>query len=484
MKLKTKMVWIIAFSVLLTIILLVVMIYTFTALFVSGYNHVKLQEMSVQLSERVKQAHVRNEDQLTEELKRFGSNYEGVGMELFGSDGKLLYSSANRTESYSLQDMLVRFTNQPGRMFQGQDASLVYDIAASGNRYFVVFDVKGEALQQVQLFLYLNQYSAYPFLIAPLLLIIVLPATVAFIFILFVTRRLSRLNQAMRNADLREEPVRLQDRSGDEIGTLTRLFNEMSDKLYRQYIHTRQIEQSRTKLVRNLSHDLRTPLSIIQGYAETLQRGSVHDPDTRVRHSTIIVQKSEYMNGLLHQLFWLAELDDPSMAFRMEHGSINVLLQSIIAEYVLVLRDQGIEWQADLPEQFVHLIYDPDSLAQVFRNLIDNAILHGGEGKFLGIRLRVVNETVQIEIEDRGKGIPAEELERIFDRFYRVDKGRRSNGMGIGLSLSQEIAVKHGGGITVRSVPNERTVFTLSLPLVAEPNQKRLHMLDVLKQLS
>lgn len=468
MKLKTKMIWIIAFSVLLTVILLVAMIYTFNALFVSGYNHVKLQEMSVQLSERLEQADGQNKEQFTRVLQQFGANYEGVEIELFDGDGKLLYSSINRTESYSLQDMLARSANQPGRMFQGQDVSLTYDIAVSGNRYFVVFDVKGKALQRVQLYLYLNQNFAFPFLFAPLLLAVALPATVAFLFILFVTRRLDKLNHAMRHADLREEPVRLQDRSGDEIGTLTRLFNEMSDKLYRQYFHTRQIEQSRTKLVRNLSHDLRTPLSIIRGYAETLQRGSVHDPDTRVRHSTIIMQKSEYMNGLLHQLFWLAELDDPSMAFRMERGSIHVLLQSIVAEYVLILRDRGIKCQVDLPEPFVQLRYDPDTLAQVFRNLIDNAILHGGDGKFLGMHLRVASESVKIEIEDRGKGISAEELERVFDRFYRADKSRRSNGMGIGLSLSQEIAARHGGKITVCSVPNERTVFTVCLPLVSD----------------
>jgi len=465
MKLKTKMVWIIAFSVLFTVILLVVMIYVFSALFAPGYNHVNLQDMSVQLSERLEQSDMQTKEQLTRVLQQFGANYEGVGMDLFGSDGKLLYSSTNRTEAYSLEDLLARFSNQPGWMFQGQDVSLVYEIAADGNRYFVVFDVKAKAFQQVQLFMYLNHHSAFPFLIVPLLLIIVLPATVAFLFTLFVTRRLGRLNRAMQQADLREEPIYLQDGSRDEIGALTRLFNEMSDKLHRQFMHTRQIEQSRTTLISSLSHDLRTPLSIIQGYAETLQRGSAHDSDTRVRHSTIILQKSEYMNGLLHQLFRLAKLDDPSMAFRMERGSIHDLLQSIIAEYVLELKDQGMEWEADLPEPIVQLEFDRDSLAQVFRNLIDNAILHGGDGMFVGIRLRAMDDSVHIDIEDRGNGIPAEELEHVFDRFYRADKGRLSNGMGIGLSISHEIVHRHGGQITVRSAPNKGSLFTVSLPL-------------------
>ncbi|MBB6673784.1 HAMP domain-containing sensor histidine kinase [Cohnella nanjingensis] len=383
-------------------------------------------------------------------------------------DGKLLYSSVNRTEPYTLSELLERFVDQPERMFHGKDVSFVYDIAAGGNRYYVVFDVKGSALQQVQVYLYFNQYSAWPFLLIPLFLIIFLPALFAFLFLLFVTRRLRGLNNAMQRADLRQAPVRLQDRSGDEIGALSRLFNEMSDKLHRQYAHTRQVEQARAQLIGSLSHDLRTPLSIIQGYAETLQRGSAQDPDTRVRHSTILVQKSEYMNRLLGQLFRLAQLDDPSTAFRMDRGSIPNLLQSIIAEYVLVWNDQGIEWQADIPEPHAYALFDEASLTQAFRNLIDNAILHGSDGKYVGIRIRTSTESVQIDIEDRGKGIPEEELAHIFERFYRGDKGRRSNGMGIGLSFANETVIQHGGSIAVRSAPASSTVFTVSLPLAIE----------------
>jgi Signal transduction histidine kinase len=467
MKLKAKMAWIIACSVLLTLILMTTMIVGFNSWFVSGYNHARLQEMSERLAGRLEQAMARNEEPFTQVLQEFGRQYEGVGTELFDSAGTLLYSSVNRSRPYTLPEMMARFTDQPGRMFQGQDSAFLFDIDANGKRFFVVFDVQGNTFQQVQLFLYLNQYSALPFLLAPLILIIALPSLIAVLFLLFVTRRLDRLNGAMRHADLRKEPVRLQDRSGDEIGALTRLFNEMSDKLYRQYLHTQRIEQARAKLISNLSHDLRTPLSIIHGYAETLQRGSSQVPEIRVRHATIILQKSEYMNGLLGRLFRLAEIDDPSISFHTERSSTHYLLQSIVSEYVLLLEDYGFKWEADLPETIVYLDYDRESIAQALRNLIDNAILHGRDGKYLGIRLIVDTDEVRIEVEDRGKGIPPDELGRIFDRFYRVDKGRQSNGMGIGLSLCNEIALRHGGRITVRSVPNISTVFTVHLPFNA-----------------
>lgn len=469
MKLKSKMAWTIALSIVLSIILIAVMINVFLTFFAPGYNHVKLQQMSVELSERLEQANVTNIDQIYREMREFKSRYEGIDMDLYGNDGKLLFSSANRTEPYALPELLKRFVDQPGRMFRGQDVSFAYDFEAGGNRYYVVFDVKGRALQQVQVFLYFNQYSGWPFLIFPLFLFILLPALIAFLFLLFVTRRLRKLNEAMRRADLQQDPVHLQDKSGDEIGTLARLFNEMSDKLHRQHARTLQIEEARTLLIGSLSHDLRTPLSIIHGYAETLQRGSVQDPDTRVRHSTIIVQKSEYMNRLLEQLFRLAELDDSSIALRMERGSIHNLLQSILAEYVLVLNDQGIEWQADMPEPHAYVHFDEEALAQVFRNLIDNAIHHGSGGKYLGIRIRTISDSVQIDIEDRGKGIPEEELAHIFERFYRGDKGRKSNGMGIGLSLANETVIRHGGSISVHSSPAIRTVFTVSLPLAESP---------------
>lgn len=469
MKLKTKMAWMIAMSVALAVVLLFAMLYAFTALFVSGYNYVKLQDMSRLLAERIEAANVRNEEQLTPLLRRFWSQYDGIGMDLYDDDGHLLFSSADRAEPYALTELLERLSDQPGRMLHGRDVSMAYEFSAGGNRYFVVFDVEGGALQQVQVFLSFNRYAGWPFVLVPLFLIIFLPSLLAFLFLLFVTRRLRRLNEAMRRADLEQDPVLLQDKSGDEIGALARLFNEMSEKLHRQHARGRQIEEARTRLIGSLSHDLRTPLSIIQGYAETLQRGSAHDSDTRVRHATIIVQKSEYMNRLLGQLFRLAELDDSSVAMRTERGSVHRLLQSILAEYVLVLNDQGIEWHADIPEPHAYANFDEEALAQALRNLIDNALHHGREGNYLGIRIRTLSDSVRIDIEDRGKGIPEEELARIFERFYRGDKGRQSNGMGIGLSLANETVIRHGGSIAVRSTPAVRTVFTVDLPLAASP---------------
>ncbi|MEX1031314.1 MAG: sensor histidine kinase [Paenibacillaceae bacterium] len=129
-----------------------------------------------------------------------------------------------------------------------------------------------------------------------------------------------------------------------------------------------------------------------------------------------------------------------------------------MAEYMFFLEDQALELEISI--QKVH----EQPIGQVILNVIDNSIQYGIEGRFLGVTLSETAATVQIAITDRGRGIAEEEQQNIFRRFYLVDKGRQSNGAGIGLSISEEIMKKHGGSITVESRPYEWTTFTLTIP--------------------
>lgn len=262
MKLKTKVVWLIAVSVLLTIGLIVIIFHEASERFLPGYNHVKLQEMSEQLSRRLEHVDVHDKEQLAREIEAFSLKNDRLRIELFASDGTLLYSSAHRSVPYTLSEIMERLANPFQRVFFGQDVSMVYEISIGGENHFAIFDVKGDALQPMQFFLYLKNWAVLPFLLAPLVMIVSLPALFAFVFILWMTRRLKRLNQAMQYVDLSGDPVLLEDNHKDEIGELTKLYNGMIVKLYDQYRHIRQIEAARTKLVSQLSHDLRTPLSI------------------------------------------------------------------------------------------------------------------------------------------------------------------------------------------------------------------------------
>lgn len=464
MKLKSKVAWLIAVSVLLSVALIIVLFREASLRWLPGYNHVKLLEMSEALAGRLDGVDLRDRERLAREIEDFSRGYERVRIELFADDGTLLYASVPRSEPHALPEMLARLESPLQRMFFHRDVSMVHGIEAGGEKLFVLFDVEGGAMQKLQFFLYINDWAVLPFLIVPLVIIVLLPALCAFLFILWMTRRLNRLNQVMQGVDLSGEPVLLEDPHRDEISELAKLYNGMIVKLYEQYRHIRQVEEARSRLVSRLSHDLRTPLSIIRGYAETLQRGSAHDRDTRVRHATIILQKSDYMNDLLRKLFQLARLDDPSQAFRMSEGFLDALLQTVMADYVLILQDKGIEWRLELPESPVKATYNREGLTQVIRNLIDNAILHGADGNYLSVRLEREGDSVRIEVEDRGKGIPPQETARIFEPFYRVDRGRPSDGLGVGLALAAAVVRQHGGRIDVSSAPRVSTVFRVTLP--------------------
>lgn len=285
MRLKTKVAWLIAVSMLLTIVFIAVLFLEATTRFLPGYNHAKLQELSGELAARLDGVNPRDGERLAREIEDFSRGHEQVRIELFASDGTLLYSSCSRSEPYTLEEMMERLSNPFRRMIFHEDVSVVYEISAGGEKLFAVIDVDGDALQYLQYFLVLKNWAVLPFLVLPLVLIISLPALFAFVFLFWVARRLNRLNQAMQRVDLSGKPVLLEDPRRDEIGELARLYNGMIVKLHEQYRQIRQIEEARSKLVSRLSHDLRTPLSIIRGYAETLQRGSVHDRDTRVRHA-------------------------------------------------------------------------------------------------------------------------------------------------------------------------------------------------------
>lgn len=467
MKLKTKVIWLLVAAIGVTIVATEFIFREASSRFLSGYNHMKLQEMNEELGERLENVDVRDPEQLAREIGDFLRAHESVGIELFASDGTLLYSSVPRPASPVFSEMMERLANPFQRMYFGRDLSVVYETRAGGEKVFALFDVKGDDLMPLQFFLYIRDWAVFPFFVVPLALLIVLPTLVVLFFVLWMTRRLNRLHQAMQRVDLSGAPVLLEDRSKDEIGELTKLYNGMIVKLHDQYRHIRHIEEARTKLISRLSHDFRTPLSIIQGYAETLQRGSAHDGETRIRHATIILQKAGYMNELLRKLFRLAKLDDLSQAFRTSEGYLDSLLQDIMADYVLMLQDRGMEWQFDIPETPVAARFDQEGLGQAIRNLIDNAMLHGGGGGYLGVRLKREDGSAVIEIEDRGKGIPQEELDNIFEPFYRVDKGRPSDGLGIGLTQADAIIKQHGGTIEVTLIPHVSTVFRVILPVLS-----------------
>ncbi len=467
MKLRLKFVIVVATGIIVTIVLLVVILLVFSNIFLHGYTHVDLKQISLEAEKQIKELDMITPDTVQTALNPLIHKYMGIEMELFSQDGQLVYSSFGRSFKYSFEELASRFTNQPYALFTGEEVNLIYDIHIKDESYFLLLTVAGEALLKVQIFMYFNQLSAVPFLIVPLILSILLPILFVALYIVSINRRINNLNLAMQQTNLHALSTQVQDASKDEIGQLARLFNAMSEKLRIQFTRMQQVEKAKKTLISNLSHDFRTPLATIQGYAETLQRGKYSDRADIIRYSTIITQKSQYMDRLLKQLFEISTLDQ-NPTTKVERCNICSLVQQIVMEYALILEDKQFMPDIQIPNHAIWVAVDEQAIGQAVRNVIDNAIHYGGAGGYLGVEITEYKDVVRISIMDRGKGIASDELGNIFERFYRIEKGRKSDGMGVGLSIAHEIVTLHQGQIQVESEPFVLTVFTIELPLLIE----------------
>jgi len=227
-------------------------------------------------------------------------------------------------------------------------------------------------------------------------------------------------------------------------------------------------EKSRRDFIANVSHELRTPLTSIQGYVETLVEDANPKPATTKEFLGIILKNATRMNRLTEDLLALASVESPDYRVTRLPMRASDLLKDAIDSLGGIVTDSGVELEsAGAPDQFV--MADPDAMNQVFGNLIENALKYAKSGKRIRVGARMADSEVEFVVEDFGPGIPYEHLERIFERFYRVDKARsrESGGTGLGLAIIRHIVQAHGGRIWAESELGSGAEFHFTLPLAA-----------------
>jgi signal transduction histidine kinase len=242
-----------------------------------------------------------------------------------------------------------------------------------------------------------------------------------------------------------------------EVESLARAFNEM--------IHQVQSSQkSQRDFVANVSHELRTPLTSIQGFAQAILDGTADDVTTQQHAAQVIYAESHRLQRLVEELLDLARIDAGQIEFIRERVDLNAIVANVVERLGLTADEANVEIELILPV-LPAMKGDGDRLAQVFTNLVDNAIKHSPDGG----RVRILGESTQgwitIHVEDNGSGIPPDELSRIFERFYQMDKARTSQGVGLGLPISHEIIRSHHGEIQAHSELGRGSRFSVRLPL-------------------
>lgn len=249
------------------------------------------------------------------------------------------------------------------------------------------------------------------------------------------------------------------------MAELSQTVNDILELLQKTSIERQRSEESQKRLLSNISHDMRTPLTSILGYLEALRDGVAESPEERQEYLDIVFSKARYLKNLVSEIFYMAKLDAEDLPLHPVPCDLSELLRECIIDFLPELQRQQMKLQVEIPEAYQSVYIDRMSIIRVCSNLLKNAIQHGKAGGIIGIQLVSEEKDYIVHVWDKGPGIETEHLSRLFDRLYRVDQARNSAaGSGLGLAIAKKLLEKQGGKIWVESVPFEKTVFSFSLP--------------------
>ncbi|WP_416042797.1 two-component system histidine kinase PnpS [Bacillus halotolerans] len=248
----------------------------------------------------------------------------------------------------------------------------------------------------------------------------------------------------------------------DEWKGIVLVFHDMTE--------TKKLEQMRKDFVANVSHELKTPITSIKGFTETLLDGAMEDKEALSEFLSIILKESKRLQSLVQDLLDLSKIEQQNFTLSIETFDAAKMLADIETLLKHKATERGISLQLNVPKDPLYVAGDPYRLKQVFLNLVNNALTYTPEKGSVAINVKPGETEIQIEVSDTGIGIQKEEIPRIFERFYRVDKdrSRNSGGTGLGLAIVKHLIEAHEGKIDVTSEPGRGTVFTVTLKRAAE----------------
>ncbi len=304
------------------------------------------------------------------------------------------------------------------------------------------------------------------------------------IIMYWTTRRIRNLGDGVHAFAQGDLQVRVADSSRDEIGRLGRHFNEMAGNLESTMQQLRDKEQFQRNLIANISHDLRTPLSSMKGYVETLsmQAGDLSLEDRR-HFLEIIGSNLSHLDKLIDHMLVLSRFDSGQVAFRMEDFPLGELADTVLLRCEKVAGDAGVKLDLEVSDTNTLVHADPLQIAQVLQNLVENGIKFNRMGGKVVIRLAGAGERVNVEVADTGLGIAPEDLPHIFKRFFTADRSRTRNSAnptlntvrehlgqssGLGLAIASKIVAGHSSILQVESQVEEGTTFRFSLQAATE----------------
>jgi len=284
---------------------------------------------------------------------------------------------------------------------------------------------------------------------------------IALLLVFFLSRRvtypISLLASAARRLGKGDLSQRVQVQGEGEVGALAQAFNSMAADL--EYA-----EQSRRNMIADVAHELRTPLSNIQGYLEAIRDGVIKPDDAAIRS---LNEETAVLSGLVNELqeLTLAEAGELRLVYQAE--DISKLVEQAVSPWQHQLAAKQISLSVNLPDNLPPVNIDWQRVNRVLQNLLENAVAHTHKGGSINVSATKQGDWVEVSVSDSGEGIPAEDLPHVFERFYRVDKSRArtTGGSGLGLTIAKRLVEAHGGQITAQSKLGEGSRFSFTVPI-------------------
>ncbi|WP_422661456.1 sensor histidine kinase [Paenibacillus sp. EC2-1] len=307
--------------------------------------------------------------------------------------------------------------------------------------------------------------SYFPYLITPLYIVL-------FVFTFLVLTRpivkdlinLQRGLQIISGGDLN---YRVSVHRQDELGQVASNINLMAERLQQQIKKERELEISKMEMITSISHDLRTPLTSIIGYIELLRTNSFQNTDEYTRFVQNTFNKTMHIKKMLDDLFEYTRLTSIESHLDLKQVDVVQLLDQLLFEFEPLAQENGINIVKEIEDYPIIILIDSDKIARAIDNLLMNALKYSVKPGTVRILMMTDNKQVTIEIENKGNSLTKEQEDKLFERFYKVDHSRNSDGIqtgaGLGLSIARNILELHGGTLTFKLL-NNIYKFTLTLP--------------------
>lgn len=331
-----------------------------------------------------------------------------------------------------------------------------------GYAYIILAGQEHKEVESMLLGSYFVQYGTWVFVAALLASLLV-----GLVAIWLITRNLMSIIETVRRFKEGDHKARIPQAETNDLAILSTTFNDMADTIEANIEELRSVENLRRELIANVSHDLRTPLAIMQGYVETLLiKNETLGAEDRKKYLDIVLGSSEKLQHLIAQLFEYSKLEAKQIQPKKEAFFLGELAQDVFQKYGLLAKEKNVELKLDIPENLPLVFADLGLVERVIQNLMDNALKFTPAGGSVTIALAAQAESVEVRIADTGPGIPEQEQAAMFDRYRQV-KGskKKSKGAGLGLAIAKKILELHESTIRVQSKLNEGTAFMFQLPV-------------------